>query len=542
MKKFKTCLYLRLSKEDDKNGESESISNQKLMLLNFLDNNQDLKLVSIKIDDGYSGSDFNRPAFQEMIQDLKDKKINCIVVKDFSRFGRDFIEVSRYLDEIFPFMDIRFISLNDNYDSLKNQNGLDNFIVPFKNLVNDSYLRDISLKIRSSLDTKRKKGDFTGAFATYGYLKDSNNKNKLIVDEIASQVVKDIFKYRLNGFSADKIAKILNENGILSPLEYKKSLGLKYNTDFKTNEKALWTAKAIFRILENPIYIGTLEQKKRTTPNYKIKKVIFVPKEEQIIVKNNHPPIIDEITFNNVQKIMLLDTRISPNNDKVYVLSGLLYCSKCGSSLIRKNKGTTKKPNFCYVCRTAKTSKNCTGVSINAQIIENIISEAIKNQINNIVNIENILKTIDNLPYTLNQVKKVAKRLLGKKNELEKYENIKLKLYEDLKDDTITKAEYKNFNSLYDKKIEDAKLVIAKLEIEIENLLKDNNYNQGFIKYFKQYEDIEKLTRELVVSLINKIIIGENNFIDIYFNFEDEYKGLLSYIQNIESLKVACNG
>lgn len=540
MKKFKTCLYLRLSKEDDKNGESESISNQKLMLLNFLDNNQDLKLVSIKIDDGYSGSDFNRPAFKEMLQDIKDKKINCIVVKDFSRFGRDFIEVSRYLDEIFPFMDIRFISLNDNYDSLKNQNGLDNFIVPFKNLVNDSYLRDISLKIRSSLDTKRKKGDFTGAFATYGYLKDSNNKNKLIVDEIASQVVKDIFKYRLNGFSADKIAKILNENGILSPLEYKKSLGLKYNTDFKTNEKALWTAKAIFRILENPIYIGTLEQKKRTTPNYKIKKVIFVPKEEQIIVKNNHPPIIDEITFNNVQKIMLLDTRISPNNDKVYVLSGLLYCSKCGSSLIRKNKGTTKKPNFCYVCRTAKTSKNCTGVSINAQIIENIIFEAIKNQINNIVNIENILKTIDNLPYTLNQVKKVDKRLLGKKNELEKYQNIKLKLYEDLKDDTITKAEYKNFNSLYDKKIEDAKLVIAKLEIEIENLLKDNNYNQGFIKYFKQYEDIEKLTRELVVSLINKIIIGE--IIDIYFNFEDEYKGILSYIQNIESLKVACNG
>lgn len=143
MKKFKTCLYLRLSKEDDKNRESESISNQKLMLLNFLNNNQDLKLASIKIDDGYSGSDFNRPAFQEMIQDIKDKKINCIVVKDFSRFGRDFIEVSRYLDEIFPFMDIRFISLNDNYDSLKNQNILDNFIVPFKNLVNDSYDNDI---------------------------------------------------------------------------------------------------------------------------------------------------------------------------------------------------------------------------------------------------------------------------------------------------------------------------------------------------------------------------------------------------------------
>ena len=177
MGKYKTAIYLRLSKEDEKLKESESITNQKSMLIDFVKNKEDLDLVYTMIDDGYSGSNFERPAFKKMMEYVKDRKINCIVVKDFSRFGRDFIEVGRYLEDIFPFMGIRFISINDGYDSFNSQNSTDSIIIPFKNLINDSYLRDISLKIRSSFDAKRKKGDFIGSFATYGYLKDPKNKN-----------------------------------------------------------------------------------------------------------------------------------------------------------------------------------------------------------------------------------------------------------------------------------------------------------------------------------------------------------------------------
>lgn len=244
MKTFKVAMYLRLSKEDDKNIESESITNQKVMLTEFINNSEDLELISTRVDDGYSGSDFERPAFKKMIKDIEDKKINCVVVKDFSRFGRDFIEVGRYLEEIFPLNNVRFISVNDNYDSFKSRECTDNLIIPFKNLINDSYLRDISLKIRSSFDVKRKKGEFIGSFATYGYLKDTNNKNKLVVDEIASKVVQDIFKYRLEGLSADKIAKKLNNENILSPMEYKKSIGLNIITSFK--RKGFMDSKSYF--------------------------------------------------------------------------------------------------------------------------------------------------------------------------------------------------------------------------------------------------------------------------------------------------------
>ena len=249
MKKYKVAMYLRLSKEDinKSRNESESILNQKQMINTFINEREDLELVSIKIDDGYSGSNFDRPAFKELMEEVKNKEVDCIIVKDFSRFGRNFIEVGKYIEEIFPFMGIRFIAINDNYDSL-NVNNSNDIIVPFKNLINDAYLRDISIKIRTQLDSKKKNGDFIGSFATYGYLKDPNNKNKLIVDEYASKIVKEIFKLKLEGFTHSKIANKLNEQGILCPMEYKKHIGLKFSTSFKTNSKVKWNHNTIIRM------------------------------------------------------------------------------------------------------------------------------------------------------------------------------------------------------------------------------------------------------------------------------------------------------
>ena len=492
MKKYKVAMYLRLSKEDinKSRNESESILNQKQMINTFINEREDLELVSIKIDDGYSGSNFDRPAFKELMEEVKNKEVDCIIVKDFSRFRRNFIEVGKYIEEIFPFMGIRFIAINDNYDSIDIHNAND-IIVPFKNLINDAYLRDISVKIRTQLDSKKKNGDFIGSFATYGYLKDPKNKNKLIVDEYASKIVKEIFKLKLEGFTHSKIANKLNEEGILCPMEYKKHMGLKFSTSFKTSSKAKWNHNTIIRILKNPVYIGVLEQSKFTTLNHKIKNKIENKKDKWIICNNSHQPIIDKDTFDTVQKLMLSDTRIASNNEKLSLFSGILYCGDCGRSLIRKNYGTKEKRYIYYVCSGAVKKTGCTKHSIRDKVIEEIIFKIIKSHIKNIVNLEQVLKYIKNVPYIEKEIENINNE--NNKNELKKLEEQKFKIYEDYKEGLLYKLEYQMFSKKYDEKIEIVKQRINNSEKEIIKLLKDDGKEQNFIEYFKKYQNIEKL-------------------------------------------------
>lgn len=306
---YNADIYLRLSKEDGDKEESDSIVNQRSLILDFLKSMPDITVHKIRIDDGYSGVDFNRPDFIKMIDDIKTGIVNCVVVKDFSRFGRNYIESGKYIQMLFPRVGVRFIAVNDAYDSAKVQGYANNIIVPFKNMVNDAYCADISVKVRSHLEVKRKKGEFVGAFAMYGYAKDKNDKNKLVIDDFAADVVRDIFKWKLEGMSADGIADKLNLCGILSPMEYKRYLGLRYNTAFKVNATAKWTAKAVTRILTNAVYTGVLEQGKRTRPNYKVRVCLEVPKEKWIRHEGTHDYIIERDIFDTVQELLKQDTR-----------------------------------------------------------------------------------------------------------------------------------------------------------------------------------------------------------------------------------------
>ena len=225
-KEYNACIYARLSRDDGDKLESDSIINQKALIRDFISKHPEIHVVSEKTDDGYSGVNFDRPAFQEMMEDIRSGKINCVVVKDLSRFGRNYIEAGNYIERVFPFMGVRFIAINDSYDSL-DRNQSDSLIIPFKNLINDAYCKDISVKIRSQLEIKRKKGQFIGAFAVYGYLKDPEDHNKLIPDTYASEVVRAIYKWKLEGMSQGRIAEKLNLQGVLCPMEYKMSMGIK---------------------------------------------------------------------------------------------------------------------------------------------------------------------------------------------------------------------------------------------------------------------------------------------------------------------------
>ena len=525
-------LYLRLSREDGDKAESESIAGQRDLLLSFLEKHPEIRLHEIRVDDGFSGVNFDRPDFIKMMESVKNKEVNCIIVKDFSRFGRNFIESGKYIERIFPAIGLRFISINDNYDSLRPRTSADNLLVPVKNLMNDAYCRDTSIKIRSQLIVKRKKGECIAPFAVYGYRKDPDQKNRLLVDEIAAQTVQDIFKRKLEGYSAQAIADWLNDIGVLSPMEYKRYVGSSFSSPFKRNAQSKWTAVAVLRILKNPVYIGTLVQGKRSTPNYKIKKLMDVPQERWITVENTHEPIVSRETFDNVAKILLTDTRTPPQTEVVLPLAGLLYCGDCGRSMTRKNNSSPEKPYYYYICSGSKKKAGCTSHIIRDLLLEDAVLCAIQEHIRCVLDLESTLQAIHDLPYTTRAVKKNDERLTAKRAEIEKYQSNKLRLHEDYADGILSREDYRAFGKRYDDKIREAEDAVFKLEQEIEQLASGESGGQQWIDCFKTHENISRLDRKLIVELIDRIDVFEGRKIHIQFKFQAEFDRLSAFIKS----------
>ena len=293
-KVYRTAIYCRLSREDGDKVESNSIASQRAICEDFIAKHDDLEIVCEPfIDDGYSGVSFNRPSFKKLEEAIRKGAIDCIVVKDLSRFSRNYIDGGRYLEKIFPQLGIRFIAINDAYDSLTGDPQSDSFVIPFKNLINDSYCKDISMKIRSSLEVKQKSGEFVGAFAPYGYKKSPENKNQLIVDEAVSEYVQMIFAMYKDGISIGRIAARLNQMGVLSPMEYKHSAGVKYDTVFKTGNTAQWTYNAV----GIPLFMRIL------THGSLLRKQCLVPIFSSLMVMRKNTRITDSI---RVLKVLIL--------------------------------------------------------------------------------------------------------------------------------------------------------------------------------------------------------------------------------------------
>ncbi|HJC56655.1 MAG TPA: recombinase family protein [Candidatus Eisenbergiella intestinipullorum] len=542
LERYDTALYLRLSKEDGdvasgSKNESNSIANQKSLIMDYLQSRPEFRVVSIREDDGFSGTDFNRPAFQAMMEDVKKGVINCIIVKDLSRFGRNYIEVGRYLEKLFPMLGIRFIAVNDNYDSLEADTAHD-IVVPFKNLINDSYCRDLSVKIRSHLAIKRKKGEFIGAFACYGYLKDENNRNQLVVDTYAGQVVQDIFRMKINGMSQYRIADALNEQGILSPMEYKKYLGSHFESSFKVNPKAVWTAKAVTRILTNEVYTGVLVQGKQTTPNHKVKVRQEVDEADWIRVENAHESLIDRVLFDIVQNLMGRDTRTSPNETQVFPLSGLVYCGDCGHPMVRKISRYTKKKKgddtqtYGYFLCSEKCGKGgCSWHRISEDDLMEAVLGAVNLHIQKVLDVQEALKQIEKAPSRQLMIQKYLERLSRKEEEQKKAERLKIGIYEDLKDGLLDKEEYQKLKAEFDRRIVEADAAVKELKRQITELEESHCANAAWMNYFQQFGRLEQLTRWAAAIIINKILVYEDNRIKITFNFQAD----LNRIQEILS-------
>lgn len=536
-KVYQTAIYLRLSREDGDVAEgsklvSNSISNQKALIMDFLKSHTEIRVHSVYADDGYSGVNFDRPDFQRMLEDIRKGIINCVIVKDLSRFGRNYIEAGRYIEKIFPMLGVRFIAVTDNYDSMAAAGGYgSDMVVPFKNLINDAYCRDISIKIRSHLEMKRKKGEYIGAFAVYGYLKDERNKNQLVIDEYAAGVVRDIFAMKLCGMNQQTIADRLNSDGILSPMEYKKSIGINLETTFKKGTQAKWSYNAVLRILKNEVYTGALTQGKQTTPNYKVKTRVAKPEDEWVKVENTHEPVISRKDFELVQELLKQDTRISPDRDGLFPLAGLLYCGDCMEPMVRMTVPAGGKKYVYYVCSGNKRDKtSCSPHRIAEAALTDSVLYLLQAHIENVLTLEAAMQVIEKAPKMKADVAKFDERIIRKRAELEKTEKRKLNLYEDLKDGIISKKEYMQLKAEYDRRIGEAETAIGSYEREMKLILENKSSMHEWIRDFKQHRNIQSLDRNAAVVMIKRVIVYSADRIEITYNFEDEFKRCSEYV------------
>ena len=399
-------LYIRLSREDGDKLESESVATQKAILEKFISDHPTINLYDFYIDDGWSGTDFERPAFQKMMADITTKKINCVIVKDLSRFGRNYVEAGKYLETIFPLFKIRFISVNDMIDGTDNPSSINNIIVPFKNIINDEYCRDISMKVRSALDIRRRQGKFIGSFAPYGYKKDENDHNKLVIDEPSAEIVRLIFAKFIDGYSIIGIARHLNEQRIPNPSAYKKL----------HRGSGLWNDCTVRRILTNELYIGNLVQKKNEVISYKIHISKAVGRKNRIVVANTHEPIISKSDFYKAQSLLSRDTRISPGKGKLSALSGFVKCADCGRAMQKRSVKQGAKFYEYYVCSNYKKNHICTKHAIRTEVLEEAVITFLNKYIKLAVDFDRLKDKINNELINSDRTKKLNTLISAKRH------------------------------------------------------------------------------------------------------------------------------
>ena len=427
MQKWRVGIYLRLSNDDGYNKESNSISNQKSLIKYFLNSNKDLKAVDYYIDDGFTGTDFNRPGFNKMMDDIYNGKINSVIVKDLSRLGRNYLEVGYFFEKVIPQYEIRFIAINDNVDSFLKPETMYSLEITFKNLMNESYSKDISNKIKSSFLISKKNGNFIGVVAPYGYIKDPSDKHKFIVDEEAANVVKNIFNMAMNGKSRKEIVNELNKKNIMTPSKY---IQLKFN--YRTgNVSSKWTVNSLDTILKNESYIGTLVQGKTARRSHKDHTDYRINKDEWLKTENHHKAIVKKEIFLQVNK-MIFDRGLRTSNDgKYYKYSGFLKCGDCKNNMYRTNKRYKKTDTVYYYCGNYQNNRTCSSHCIKEIEIDEVVLQSINKFISLVCDLEEKLKnelSISTIEYN-NEIKDI--KLLKLNKEIDKYK----KMLEELKAD-----------------------------------------------------------------------------------------------------------
>jgi len=510
---YNVGIYIRLSREDDdKIFESESITNQKSLLLQYVKENN-LKVYDIYIDDGYSGTNFDRPDFSRLLNDIELGRVNMVITKDMSRLGRDYIGTGNLIEKYFPEHNVRYISINDNIDTfLDNSN---NDIAPFKAIMNDMYAKDISKKIKSSLRAKQKEGKFVGGRTPFGYAQDHEDKNHLVINEEQAVVVKRIFAMCLSGLSFFKIAKQLTNESIKTPAQYY-SFKWKNNYNLKYGE---WHSKTIRDILTNRMYIGDMVQNRRSKVNYKVKKVIRNNPKDYIIVENTHEPIIDKETFYEVQKRIPKNVGRTEKKEN-YLLDGLLYCGDCGHRISIQSR--RKKDNRCYtICnyyRTYMKQRLCKTHSNNYDELEKVIINSLTNLYLNYINKDKIKNNVlDNLSED-NKVNNKKELEILTNDIKQKNDNLDI-IYIDKLNKKITEEQFERVKIKLENELNIKQKRYEELNNNINDTINEEYKNKMINDYINKFLSMKEPSRELMINLIDRIEIFEDKSINIKVSF-----------------------
>lgn len=531
IRRWRLGIYIRLSKEDLKKGkdDSNSVKNQRDLLNDFYRRNIDeFESITEYVDDGHTGTDANREDFQRLLADVMSGKINCVIVKDLSRFARNYSDAGSLIDNLFVQMGVRFISLAENVDSYKNPDSVSNIIVPITNVMNDNYCYQTSKKIRQVFDYKRRNGQYIGAFAPYGYVKHPKDKHRLIVDPDAAENVKLIFTMLIQGSSKRAIALYLNEHGVPSPSAYKVQKGLPVST--RGYDDPMWGARMIHSILTNPTYTGDLAQGRSRVKSYKVHQIEAVPRGEWVEVAGTHEAIIDYETFDKVQALLQRDTRTSPKGREVHLFSGFLKCADCGRAITRC---VSKNNNVYYSCSTYKNRSRtaCTMHSIKHERLEAAVLFAVQHQVHLAVSYSEIVTQINSAPIKKSQSYRLDDLIAAKERELIKITRYKQSLYQDWKDGEITQQEYRDMKADYERQTSDISAVLTRLNAERAELANGVDNEHPALVAFMKYQNIEALNREILVELVDYIKVYENGNISVKFKFADELRKIAEYIE-----------
>ena len=527
------ALYIRLSREDGDREESNSIASQRELLTEFANTQTDMAAPRLYVDDGYTGTDFDRPDFRRMMHDLRAGIVNCVIVKDLSRLGRNYVKVGEYLEHTFPLLNVRFIALSERIDSVADPRSADSLIVPFRNILNDEYAHDISNKVRASLDLKRRQGKFIGSFASYGYRKDPNDHSRLLIDETAAAIVRDIFDWFLAGTSVLGIAKRLNEQRIPNPSAYKRQQGMNYQHPASDNLDGLWPDSSVRRILRNPLYTGTMVQGKNRMKSYKLHISEAVPKEEWITVEQTHEAIIPQELFDQAQSLFERDTRTAPTHKQVYLFSGFLRCADCGKAMNRKQISQPYGSYHYYICSTFKKQHKgaCTKHTIRSDRLEQTVLETLRCQIALAVEMDELIAEINRSGTRSRSVKPLLDERAQLETERERIEQMKLSLYPDWKAGDISREEYHRLKEQFEQQQGKLDTRIAALQTRIDEVQNGVNETNSFLSQFVKYRNLQTLTREVIVELIDMIYVHEGGKITIKFKFSDAYAAVQDYIR-----------
>jgi len=522
---WRVAVYIRLSKEDG-NDESNSVVNQRKIADEYLRTkfDEDYIVVDEYIDDGLTGTDDTRADLQRMIYDIEAGKVNCVVVKNLSRAFRNYADQGRYLENYFPLHHTRFITISDNVplDTYLHPEAVHSFEVPLTGVMNDRYAYRTSMDVRQTFHVKRSKGEFIGAFAPYGYAKDPNDRNKLVVDEEAARVVRQIFTwFTRDGRSKAGIAAHMNELGYPNPTEYKRRKGMAYSNPHLADNDTLWSSRTVGTILKNKMYIGVMVQGQQRVISYKVHDRITPPESEWYVVPGTHESIVAEDMFETAQRLLSRDTRVAPRQQTLHLFAGLVRCADCKKAMTRKK---TKRYVY-YNCRTynEKSRTKCTKHSIREDVLQAAVLLAIQKQIDLVGSLFDIIEAVSQAPGVQTESGRLNMLLKQHMAEQEKVIVAVDNLYMDWKNNDLTREEYLRLKAGLTKKADTLREVIRNTKDQIQMMSRGVHADKPFLKAFMNNRNIPHLERGLLVELVDTIYVYESGEIQIDFNFADPY-------------------